>query len=75
MNSITKYIFCKSRKLCEDIGTKFIENGKISEFLTIVCVFTTISFLNWSMEYLKNERRRNEKRNCTGSTKQQEEKE
>ena len=53
MNNTTKYIFCKSRELCEKVGKNFIENGKISEFGTIVCIFTTISFVNWSMEYLK----------------------
>lgn len=74
MNDLTKYILCKSRKLCEDVGIMFIKNGKISEFGTIVSMFMAIGLINWSVEYLKNERRRNEKRNCTGSTEQQEEK-
>ena len=43
MNNITKYILCKSRKLCEDVGIMFIKNGKISEFGTIVSMFMAMS--------------------------------
>lgn len=53
MNNITKFILCNSRKLCEDVGKKFIKNGKISEFGTYVCLLTTISFVNMSFKKLK----------------------
>lgn len=53
MDTITKYVLCKSRKLCEDVGIMFIKNGKISEFGTIVSMFMAIGLINWSVEYLK----------------------